>query len=361
MAGIEIEGLAKRFGAVTAVRDLSLRVADREFVTLLGPSGCGKTTLLRLIAGFVAPDAGVIRVGAVTLSTPAAVVPPERRGMGMVFQNYAVWPHRTVYENVAFGLEVRRLPRAETRARVARVLELVNLAGLERRYPSELSGGQQQRVALARSLVVEPGILLLDEPLSNLDAKLRERMRWELKDLQRRTGITFVYVTHDQSEAMALSDRVAVMHQGQLMQFGTPRDVYARPASRTVADFMGLVNLLPSRVLRVGAEGVVAVAGNHPVVVPLPPDAVPGAAVQVAVRPESLRLVALGPGAAGEPEGAVPGKVAEVTFLGNLTDCHVTLDDGTRIRVQADPRQALEVGQRVAVHLEGASSLVFHP
>jgi iron(III) transport system ATP-binding protein len=361
MAGIEIDGLSKRFGSVAAVHHLSIRVADREFVTLLGPSGCGKTTLLRLIAGFMAPDAGVIRVGQLTLSTPDAVVPPERRGMGMVFQNYAVWPHKTVYENVAFGLEVRRVARAEARARVTRVLELVNLAGLERRYPSELSGGQQQRVALARSLVVEPGILLLDEPLSNLDAKLRERMRWELKDLQRRTGITFVYVTHDQSEAMALSDRVAVMHQGQLMQFGTPREVYARPASRTVADFMGLVNLLPGRVLRAGADGMVAVAGDHPVAVALPPDTAPGRAVQVAVRPESLRLVPQGPGVAVEADGAVPGKVAEVTFLGNLTDCHVTLDDGTRIRVQADPREVLEVGQRVRVHLEGASSLVFHP
>ena len=220
MAGISIERVSKRYGAVAAVRDLSLEVRDREFVTLLGPSGCGKTTLLRLIAGFLAPDAGIIRVDGLTLSSTRAVVPPERRGMGMVFQNYAIWPHKTVYENVAFGLEVRRVPRAEARERVARVLELVNLAGLERRFPSELSGGQQQRVALARSLVVEPSILLLDEPLSNLDAKLRERMRWELKELQRRTGITFVYVTHDQAEAMALSDRIAVMHGGELLQDG---------------------------------------------------------------------------------------------------------------------------------------------
>ena len=177
MASIGIEHVTKRFGGVIAVRDLSLEIADHEFVTLLGPSGCGKTTLLRLIAGFMAPDQGVIRVGSAPLSTPGGVVPPERRGMGMVFQSYAVWPHRTVYQNVAFGLEVRKVGRVETRTRVSRVLELVNLAGLEGRYPSQLSGGQQQRVALARSLVVEPGILLLDEPLSNLDAKLRERMR----------------------------------------------------------------------------------------------------------------------------------------------------------------------------------------
>jgi iron(III) transport system ATP-binding protein len=252
MAGIGIERVTKRFGGVTAVSDLSLEIADREFVTLLGPSGCGKTTLLRLIAGFMAPDDGVIRVGSTTLSTPTGVVPPERRGMGMVFQNYAVWPHKTVYQNVAFGLEVRKVGKAETQSRVGRVLELVNLAGLDRRYPSQLSGGQQQRVALARSLVVEPGILLLDEPLSNLDAKLRERMRWELKELQRRTGITFVYVTHDQSEAMALSDRIAVMHAGEIMQVGVPRAVYARPVNKVLADFMGLVNLISGRVVRAG-------------------------------------------------------------------------------------------------------------
>jgi iron(III) transport system ATP-binding protein len=281
MAGIQIERVTKRFGAVAAVRELSLEVLDREFVTLLGPSGCGKTTLLRLIAGFMTPDEGVIRVGPDTLSTPGGAVPPERRGMGMVFQNYAVWPHKTVAQNVAFGLEVRRVGRAEREARVTRVLELVNLAGLERRYPSELSGGQQQRVALARSLVVEPGILLLDEPLSNLDAKLRERMRWELKELQRRTGITFVYVTHDQSEAMALSDRIAVMHAGEIMQLGAPREVYSRPASKTVADFMGLVNLIIGRVVRAdGDDGVVAIGGEHPITLALPPGVVAGQTVQ---------------------------------------------------------------------------------
>jgi iron(III) transport system ATP-binding protein len=359
MAGIQIERVSKRFGAVTAVRDLSLAVADHEFVTLLGPSGCGKTTLLRLIAGFMTPDAGVVRAGPTTLSTPAGVVPPERRGMGMVFQSYAVWPHCTVYQNVAFGLEVRRVPRAEARTRVTRVLELVNLAGLEVRYPGQLSGGQQQRVALARSLVVEPSILLLDEPLSNLDARLRERMRWELKELQRRTGITFLYVTHDQSEAMALSDRIAVMHQGELVQLGPPREVYTRPATKTVADFMGLVNLVPGRVMRVAADhGLVAIGGHGPVSLALPPGVVNGQAVHIAIRPESLRLGVPGSGPADDGV-AVPGRVADVTFLGNLLDCHVTLDDGTRVRAQVDPRRAFEIGQPVHVHFDTEAASVF--
>jgi iron(III) transport system ATP-binding protein len=276
--------------------------------------------------------------------------------MGMVFQNYAVGPHKTVAQNVAFGLEVRKIGHAEREARVARVLELVNLAGLERRYPGQLSGGQQQRVALARSLVVEPGILLLDEPLSNLDAKLRERMRWELKELQRRTGITFVYVTHDQSEAMALSDRIAVMHAGEIMQLGAPREVYSRPANKTVADFMGLVNLISGRVVRAaGDDSAVAVGGEHPITLALPPGVVAGQTVQVAIRPECLELTP----AAQAPAGAVPGKVADVTFLGNIVDCHVTLDDGTRVRVQVDPGRTLEVGQRVAVRFDRRQSSVF--
>jgi iron(III) transport system ATP-binding protein len=278
--------------------------------------------------------------------------------MGMVFQNYAIWPHKTVYENVAFGLEVRRVPRADARERVGRVLELVNLGGLERRFPSELSGGQQQRVALARSLVVEPKILLLDEPLSNLDAKLRERMRWELKDLQRRTGITFVYVTHDQAEAMALSDRIAVLHGGALLQEGPPREVYERPASRDVADFMGLVNLLPGRVARAAPDdGLVSVAGSEPVPVSLGARVEAGAAVQVAIRPESLRLVP--DGADLEAAGVLRGKVAELTFLGNLVDCHMVLTDGTRVRVQVDPETSLQIGQSLRIAFEPRACTVF--
>src|SRR6476660_2664756 len=269
MAGIAIRGLSKSFGArdasFAAVADLDLEIKDNSFVALPGPSGCCKTTTLRLIAGYIVPDKGTIEVDGRVLSSPGAVVSPEARGMGMVFQNYAVWPHKTVFENVVFGLKLRRVPTAAAKKQVETALSLVNLSGLEGRYPNELSGGQQQRVALARSLVVEPSILLLDEPLSNLDAKLRERMRTELKELQRRTGITFVYVTHDQAEALALSDHVAVMNGGRLQQFGTPDEVYTRPRNRVVADFMGHVNFLlgkmePGGLVRLGGGAPIAVA-----------------------------------------------------------------------------------------------------
>src|SRR5436190_865913 len=263
MAFIEIRYLDKAFGSFRALKDINLDIAEKEFVTFLGPSGCGKTTMLRTLAGFLAPDRGTIHVGGRSLSSPMGIVPPEQRRMGMVFQNYAVWPHMTVFENVAFGLRIAKVDRRQIQERVAHVLDAVGRTRLEQRHPRQLSGGQQHRVALARSLVVEPSTLLLDEPLSNLDAKLRERMRVELKDLQRRTGITFVYVTHDQAEALALSDMIAVMDAGRVQQFGSPFDVYAHPANRMVADFMGLVNLVPGKVRAVGnGRGTVEVAGD---------------------------------------------------------------------------------------------------
>jgi iron(III) transport system ATP-binding protein len=350
MARIAIENLTKAYSGaeegVAAVRNLSFSVTDNRFVTLLGPSGCGKTTTLRLIAGYLRPDAGSIRVDDTVLSSPQQVIPPEDRGMGMVFQNYAVWPHKTVFENVAFGLNIRRRPSDEVKRRVAAMLDLVGLTGYEARLPSELSGGQQQRVALARSLVVEPGILLLDEPLSNLDAKLRERMRVELKQIQRRTGITFVYVTHDQAEALALSDDIAVMHQGVLQQFGSPRDVYDRPANRLVADFMGQVNFLPGRV----EKGRVTVAGIA-LAVRLPARLGEGAAVDVAVRPENIRL--------GAPRGGgFSGAVAEHTFVGNLSEYVVAVGD-MKLRIQTHPSQVFAQGDAVGLEFDPALCSVF--
>src|SRR5262245_42137924 len=315
MAGITIRGLSKNFGAnaeVAAVSDITLDIADNSFVTLLGPSGCGKTTTLRLIAGYLVPDTGTIEVDGRTVSSASSVVSPEARGMGMVFQNYAIWPHKTVFENVVFGLKLRKVPAAAAKKKVSDALALVNLAGLEQRYPNELSGGQQQRVGLARSLVVEPEILLLDEPLSNLDAKLRERMRTELKELQRRTGITFVYVTHDQSEALALSDRIAVMQLGRLQQFGTPLEVYTKPANRMVADFMGLVNLVPGKVRAVrNGVSTIEIAGDLMIDVAALDGMSAGESVDISIRPENIRLRA--PAAAGKA-----ATISNHVFLGNI-------------------------------------------
>jgi iron(III) transport system ATP-binding protein len=355
MAGISIRGLAKNYAGKTdmaALSNLDLEIGDSQFVTLLGPSGCGKTTTLRLIAGYLVPDAGTIHVNGKLLSSTGSVVSPENRGMGMVFQNYAVWPHKTVFENVVFGLKLRKTPAAKMKDQVERMLALVNLAGLEGRFPNELSGGQQQRVALARSLVVEPDILLLDEPLSNLDAKLRERMRTELKELQRRTGITFIYVTHDQAEALALSDQVAVMHGGKLQQYGSPLEVYAKPTNRTVADFMGLVNIIPAEVLdrshvRIGADAVLEMD--------TPEWAKAGTAADVAVRPENVHLESLGADSAGE----LTGTVTDRTFLGNIVEYLVKLPSGRELRAQAHPLLLAEPGAVLKVRIDHTQCMLF--
>ena len=355
MASIALKGLTKRYAvgddAPAAVSDLDLDIKDNQFITLLGPSGCGKTTTLRMIAGYIVPDAGTIHVDGRLVSSPASVVPPDQRGMGMVFQNYAVWPHKTVYENVVFGLKLRKLPSADARRKVEDTLAQVNLTGLEQRYPNELSGGQQQRVALARSLVVEPEILLLDEPLSNLDAKLREHMRGELKQLQRRTGITFVYVTHDQAEALALSDQVAVIHAGQLQQYGTPQEVYARPANRLVADFMGLVNLVPAKVVALeGRLGRLEAAGGVKLDISLPPGIAAGHDVEVAIRPENIRLSA---------EDGGRARISDRTFLGNIIEYYVSLNSGPTLRVQTHPAQVFSIGEQVAIKIDETQCSVF--
>jgi iron(III) transport system ATP-binding protein len=348
---IEISGLTKTYGDLRVVDRLSLSISDGQFVTLLGPSGCGKTTTLRMIAGFSTPDEGTITVDGTVLSSPGHVVPPEHRGMGMVFQNYALWPHKSVIQNVAYGLRMQRpkLGREEITERVAAILATVGLAGFQDRFPGQLSGGQQQRVALARSLVTEPSILLLDEPLSNLDAKLRDKMRDEVQEIQRRTNITFVYVTHDQTEAMSMSDRIAVLRAGVLEQYAPPRQVYFRPANVAVADFMGLINLIPATVESVdSAAAKVELAFGTRLEVPTADgfEPEPGERVTVAVRPESIALRA---SAEEEP-------VAEVSrgiMLGHLcyyvlhvgdvelrvqTGNHVDLDRGDRVHFDIDPR-----------------------
>ena len=250
MAEVRIEHVFKRFGAVTAVNDFDLVVKDGEFVSILGPSGCGKTTTLRMIAGFERATEGEIYIGdhCVSSSVKGSFAPPEKRDIGMVFQSYAVWPHMTVAENVGYPLKIQKVDKKEREERVQKMLELVHLGEYSKRYPHQLSGGQQQRVALARALVAQPGLLLLDEPLSNLDAKLRESMRFEILAIQKELGITVVYVTHDQGEAMAMSDRVVVMSAGVVQQIGAPHEIYTKPANKMVADFIGLVNFIDGEV-----------------------------------------------------------------------------------------------------------------
>jgi len=353
MAELRLERLGKSYGgSLWAVRDVTLTVADGEFVTLLGPSGCGKTTTLRMIAGFIRPTAGRILVDnrVVSSAEDNVMTPPERRGMGMVFQSYAVWPHMTAFHNVAYPLKRAGLSRSEIDARTRRALALVQLGQLEARYPHELSGGQQQRIALARALVMEPAVLLLDEPLSNLDARLREEMRFEIKELQGRLGITVVYVTHDQAEAMVMSHRIAVMSFGEIVQVGTPEAIYEHAATPFVAAFLGVANFLPGEIVGEDAAGVrVRLRDGPPHVFTIPgPSAVPGAvegAVLICVRPEALRL---------DPEGPLHGRVIRRTYLGGVVDYLVQVGSET-IRVTVPAGGAAPAGDDVRLSVTQAT------
>jgi spermidine/putrescine ABC transporter ATP-binding subunit len=319
---LELAGVRKRYGDVVALHETSLAVPAGRLVFLLGPSGCGKTTTLRIVSGFVEPDAGEVRVHGERVDG----LPPDRRGLGMVFQHYALFPHMTVAQNVAFGLRMRGVPAHEARRRVARALELVQLAGLEGRYPRALSGGQQQRVALARAIVIEPRLLLLDEPLSSLDAKLREEMRTELRALLRGLGITTVFVTHDQEEALTMADEIVVMAGGRIVQVGAPAELYARPATRFVAHFIGESNLARGTVRAgAGAGRWRVAAGGVEVLATADRPWAPGEAVTVAVRPERLRLRPGTPGPAADGSNELPGTVVEVVFRGPLRRYRVRL------------------------------------
>jgi iron(III) transport system ATP-binding protein len=346
---IALHEVIKRFATTTAVDRVSLEIGDGELFTLLGPSGCGKTTLLRLIAGFYAVDGGEIRFGARRVNA----LPPHQRNIGMVFQNYALWPHMTVRGNVTYGLKLRKLPAAEIERRLAAGLAKVNLTGLEDRYPGQLSGGQQQRVALARALVLNPDILLLDEPLSNLDAKIRLQVRGEIRALQQDLGITTVYVTHDQEEALSLSDRVAVMREGRVQQVAPPKALYERPVNRFVADFVGTNNFIPG-VVKTLADGHAVVDTPLGAIRARPGDVAVGSPCVVAVRPENVALE-------GRGDNLVEGRVRLASYLGNTLRYDIETALGLVLKVDVgDPWQhdVLPAGRTVSVAFAASTTLV---
>jgi iron(III) transport system ATP-binding protein len=355
---IRVQDLTKRFGSLEVVSRVSFSIQEGELFTLLGPSGCGKTTLLRLIAGFYSPDEGEIRFDEVRVNE----VPPHERGIGMVFQNYALWPHMTVFENIAYGLRLRRLAHAAIATRVEGVLEKVKLTGLGARYPGQLSGGQQQRVALARALVLNPRILLLDEPLSNLDAKIRIQVRAEIRKLQKELGITTMYVTHDQEEALTLSDRIAVFNQGKVLQVGPPKALYEQPANRFVADFIGINNLIegtvraveaPERRLRVEtALGELSALFEERFRV--------GDRCVLCIRPENATV----DGEPGAERNLVKGKIAFAAYLGNTLRYDVDLGQGVILKADIrDPwhHEERPTGSTVGVSFPIGSTLAIPP
>jgi len=352
MAFIEIRNLFKRFKKVVAVNHIGLQVNKGEMLTLLGPSGCGKTTTLRCIAGLEKPEDGEIVIDGKPMLSEG-FIHPSKRGIGMVFQNYAVWPHMKVYKNIVYGLRLQRISKKSIKERALEVLELVGLKGLEERYPAQLSGGQQQRVALARALVRNPKVLLLDEPLSNLDAKLREKMRFEIKSLVRRMGITAVYVTHDQAEAMVISDRIAVMDSGNVVQVGTPQDIYERPANRFVADFIGTMNFLAGEIVQVLQEAdavYLRTEFGQKMLCKTPSSPAPtaGKIVYASIRPEDVALFVEPP---QSRENLFKGTIVHRAYLGNFLYFFVSVD-GTMIRVQVPHHLPQEEGQEVYLVLD---------
>jgi putative spermidine/putrescine transport system ATP-binding protein len=327
---LRVAGVSKRFDEVEVLKDLSLDVRAGEFLTLLGPSGCGKTTLLNLIAGFFHPDRGTIEIEGIDVTAVSA----HRRNTAMMFQSYALFPHLTVADNVAFGLRMRtRLNRAEREKRVAEALDLVQMDGMQGRYPQQLSGGQQQRIALARAIVVKPAVLLLDEPLSNLDANLRDAMQLELRSLQRRLAITTILVTHDQAEAFAVSDRIAVMQEGRLEQLGTPSEIYRDPVSRKIANFVGRMNWIAGRIANDGVFE--ADLGNGVRIrAPVKTESRAGTAGDLMLRPEHIRLT---PDTGAGAEDVLVGKVVSQTYLGPVTFCHVRIGEVTLVAHHMGP------------------------
>ncbi|TAH66579.1 MAG: ABC transporter ATP-binding protein [Rhodopseudomonas palustris] len=363
---LHIDGVEKRFGGFVAVDGLSLEVKAGEFFALLGPSGCGKTTLLRMLAGFETPDCGRILLD----GTDIASVLPHRRPVNMMFQSYALFPHLNVSDNIAFGLKRAGMARDEIATRVAEMVALGRLEGLERRKPNQLSGGQQQRVALARALALRPRLLLLDEPLGALDKKLRDSTQRELMDLQRRLGTSFIIVTHDQDEAMTMADRIGVMNHGRLVQVATPRQLYEQPASRWVAEFVGDVNIFEGRIERREDQRLVIACHNTGAIVAAAPrQSLAGEAVCVAIRPEKMKLSRQGPAEAAIKAGAInrlEGTVSNLGYLGDISSYGIALDAGATLRVSVTNTARVDVddfrpGERVVVWFEPDDCVVLDP
>jgi iron(III) transport system ATP-binding protein len=358
MAFIEIQNLFKHFKDVVAINRIRLDINQGEMLTLLGPSGCGKTTTLRCIAGLETPEEGDIIIDGQPMLSQG-FVQPSKRGIGMVFQNYAVWPHMKVFNNIVYGLKLQKVPRQSIQEKAQKVLELVGLEGLEDRYPAQLSGGQQQRVALARALVTNPKVLLLDEPLSNLDAKLREELRFEIKSLVRRMGITSVYVTHDQAEAMVISDRIAVMNSGNVVQIGTPNEIYERPATKFVADFIGTMNFISAEVVQalpgtdtihvrteIGEKVLCKASGNMATS--------PGDKAFASIRPEDVEVFTQPPQG---NENIFRGTIAHKAYLGNFLFFFVNIND-TMIRVQVPHHLPQQEGEEVYLFLNPEKCMI---
>jgi ABC-type Fe3+/spermidine/putrescine transport system ATPase subunit len=348
MSQLVMRNVSRTFGGFTAVDGLSLTLREGELVSLLGPSGCGKTTTLRMIAGFITPTAGTIELDGKVISSPQSSLPPEKRGMSMIFQSYAIWPNMTVAENVAFGLKLQKVPAADAKRRLSQILDVVKLGALRDRYPAELSGGQQQRVALARAIVVNPKVLLLDEPLSNLDANLREEMRFEIRRLHDEFNMTMVYVTHDQAEAMVTSDRIAVMNRGRIEQVDAPFELYRQPRTRFVAGFIGRTNLLTGT----RYDDVVDFGGLQLPTRALAADGRVADEVQVSIRPQAIQLLRDRP-AERDARCCVEASIERRSYLGESWDYHINLGPALQaIRVSARPSDVFEVGQRIYAEID---------
>ena len=355
MAILKVKNLSKNFGKVKAVQEVSFEATEGRVLSLLGPSGCGKTTMLRCIAGFENPDRGEIYLDDRKITS----IPPEKRGIGMVFQNYALWPHMTVYGNLAFGLQIRKVPKDEINKKIKKVLGMVQLEGYENRYPRQMSGGQQQRIAMARALVFEPGIMLLDEPLSNLDAQLREEMRFEFIELQKKLGITAIYVTHDQAEALVISDKILILDQGKMIQLGTPKEIYSNPKNKFVAGFIAVTSFINGRIDSFTEEkkkvivktddGLVIHGFNNSFDI--------GQTVSVAMRMNVIKFIQDENKSDKNMVNIFKGKIIQSSYLGNIIDYKIKVGNW-EIRTNSDAKYNFKVGEEVTFYLSPEDIIV---